>query len=147
VQQTFRSYNVLVIEDNAGDAGLIKEAFAACGKSCNLTFASNPQAGRDLLSTETFDLVVSDLGYASEDGADFIRHIRADSRLKSLPVVVLSGSANPQPAYEAGANAFVTKSVDLDSFNAKIKALMHFWVEVVELPRLVEPNQVSSAVS
>lgn len=147
MQHTFRSYNVLVIEDNAGDAGLIKEAFADCGKSCNLTFAANTQAGRGLLSTENFDLVVWDLGYASEDGADFIQHIRADSRLKSLPVVVLSGSPNPRPAYEAGANAFVAKSVDLDSFSAKIKALMHFWVEVVELPRLAEPKEVSSAFS
>ncbi len=115
---------------------LIREAFADCGKACTLTFAENSQSARPLLASQRFDLVISDMGFRSEEGTDFIRGIRADPRLKSIPIIVLSGFPDPRPAYEAGANAFVSKSMDVESFFAKIKALMHFWVEVVELPRL-----------
>lgn len=134
VQHTFRSYNILVVEDNPGDAGLIQEAFADCGKSCTLIFASDTATARDLLKKESFDLLISDMAF--EEGSDFIREIRANPRLKSLPIIVLSEAQNPRPAYEAGANAFVAKSSDVDSFFTKIRALMHFWMEVVELPRV-----------
>jgi CheY-like chemotaxis protein len=135
VQPIFRSYNILVVEDNPGDAVLIREAFAECGKACSLTFAVDSRSAKDLLRSHTFDLVISDMGFRNEEGAEFIRAVRADPRLRSVPLIVLSGSPNPRVAYEAGANAFVAKSIDLETFFAKIKALMHFWVEVVELPR------------
>jgi CheY-like chemotaxis protein len=144
VQQTFRSYNILIVEDSPGDAGLIREAFADCGEAYSLIFAANTQAARDLLNKENFDLILWDMSFSNEEGADFIRQIRADARLKSLPVIVLSGTPNPRLAYEAGANAFVSKSMDLDSFFAKIKALMHFWVEIVELPRVPGPDELTS---
>jgi len=80
-------------------------------------------------------MVISDMGFRAEEGADFIRSIRANPRLKTLPIIVLSGSPNPRPAYAAGANAFVAKTIDVDSFFEKIRVLMHFWMEVVELPR------------
>jgi CheY-like chemotaxis protein len=136
VQNTFRSYNILVVEDNPGDVVLIREAFAECGKACALTFAEESRAARDILKSQTFDLIISDMGFRNEEGAEFIRAVRADPRLRTIPIIVLSGSPNPRLAYEAGANAFVAKSMDVDSFFAKIRALMHFWVEVVELPRV-----------
>ncbi len=135
VQQSFRTYQILVLEDNPGDVVLIREAFAECGKTCELFFAENVQEAKEKLQKESFDLVISDMGTHNDEGADFIRYIRANDRLKSVPVIVLSGSPSPKLAYEAGANAFIAKSIDMDSFFSKIKALMHFWVEVVELPR------------
>jgi CheY-like chemotaxis protein len=136
VQQTFRSYNILVVEENPGDALLIREAFADCGKACSLTFARDSDHAKELLHSDTFDLIISDLGLRDEQGAELIRDVRADPRLRSLPVIIISGSPDPRAAYEAGANAFVSKSNDSDGLLAKVKALMHFWVEVVELPRV-----------
>lgn len=133
--QTARSYNILVVEDNPGDVVLIREAFAECGKSCCITVADGSQKAKELLDVQSFDLIISDMGFRAEEGADFIRSIRSSPRLKTLPIIVLSGSPNPRPAYEAGANAFVAKTIDVDSFFEKIRVLMHFWVEVVELPR------------
>ena len=136
MHQTLRTYNILVVEDNPGDVVLIREAFAECGKGCHLSFADNPQAALAALESDTFDLVISDMGTRKDEGADFIRFIRNSERLRTLPVIVLSGSPSSRAAYEAGANAFIAKSMDMDSFFGKIKALMHFWVEVVELPRV-----------
>ena len=51
-----------------------------------------------------------------------------------LPIVVLSGTFDPTPAYLAGANAFVRKPGDMQEFFSKIQAIMHFWVDVAKLP-------------
>jgi CheY-like chemotaxis protein len=136
VTQPFRSYNILVVEDNQEDAVLIREAFSDCGKACSLAFAKDTQQARNLLSSDNFDLVISDMGYRNDEGAEFIHAIRSDTRLKTLPIIVISRSLDSRVAYEAGANAFVAKSADTDGLSSKLRALMHFWMEVVELPRL-----------
>lgn len=135
-----RTYNILVVEDNPGDAHLIREAFRECGHNCNLHFAETTVLAKERLQAGTFDLVLSDMGVRNGDTTDFIRGIRSDPRLKSLPIVVLSGSPNPRGAYEAGANAFIAKTMDMDQFFSKIAALMHFWIEVAELPRSTTSN-------
>jgi CheY-like chemotaxis protein len=127
-------YRILVVEDNPGDVVLIREAFSECGRACQLAVAENSEAALELLRSQTFDLVISDMGIRKGEGADLIRAIRMDERLKALPIIVISGSPNPKPAYEAGANAFIAKSLDVDTFFAKIRSLMHFWAEVAETP-------------
>lgn len=129
-----RTYNILVVEDNPGDAHLIREAFRECGHDCSLHFAETPSAANQLLETQIFDLMLSDMGLRVGESAELIRKIRRDNRLKTLPVIVLSGSPDPRPAYEAGANAFISKTMDMDQLFSKIQALMHFWVKVAELP-------------
>lgn len=129
-----RSYNILVVEDNPGDAHLIREAFRECGYRCALEFATTTGSARELLKTAPFDLMVSDMGVRDGETAELIRDMRSDERLKVLPVIIVSGSPDPRAAYEAGANAFIAKSMDVDQFFSKIRALMHFWIEVAELP-------------
>lgn len=129
-----RTYNILVVEDNPGDAHLIQEAFLECGHGCHLAFAETTDQAKELLQSQPFDLILSDMGVRNGESADFIRGLRSDPRLKTLPVIVLSGSPDPRLAYEAGANAFIAKTMDMDQFFSKIRALMHFWVEVAELP-------------
>jgi len=129
-----RTYNILVVEDNPGDAHLIQEAFLESGSTCHLIVTDTVEKAEEALRTTAFDLVLSDMGVRNGENEDFIKRIRGNPRLKSLPIIVVSGSPNPRPAYEAGANAFVSKTMDMDQFFAKIQALMHFWVDIAELP-------------
>lgn len=129
-----RTYNILVVEDNPGDAHLIREAFRDCGHNCKLQIVETTGEAKEVLQAHVFDLILSDMGVRNGDTADFIRGIRADERLCAVPVIVLSGSPDPRAAYEAGANAFIAKTMDMDQFFGKISALMHFWVKVAELP-------------
>lgn len=130
-----RNYNILVVEDNPGDAHLMREAFRECGQVCNLQFAETLRIARQLLDLHSFDLLLSDMGVGNGESFEFIRGIRSNDRLKTLPIVVVSGAPDPRPAYEAGANAFISKTMDMDQFFSKIHALMHFWTQVAELPR------------
>jgi CheY-like chemotaxis protein len=135
VQQTVRTYNILVVEDNSNDAALIREAFAECGKACDIAVADSNEKAKQLLDSQNFDLIICDIGFRGEEGADFIRSVRSHPRLKTLPTIVLSGSSDSRLAYEAGANALIAKTMDVESFIAKLRVLVHFWLEVVELPR------------
>lgn len=127
-------YEILVVDDSEGDIRLIQEAFSECGYRCRMTHTDSLEAAKQLLRGKTFHLVLSDMG-RNDAGVELIKSIRSDERLKATPVVVLSGMWDPRPAYEAGANAFISKVPDLDEFFGKIKALMHFWVDIAELPR------------
>jgi CheY-like chemotaxis protein len=128
-----RIYEMIAVDDNEGDLRLIQEAFSECGYSCHLTCTDSINGAVQLLQARSFDLVVSDMGPRGE-GLEVIRMLRGDDRLRATPVIVLSGMIDPRPAYEAGANAFVSKGADLDTFFARVKGIMHFWVNVAELP-------------
>jgi|GEM_PF-1765542 len=130
-------YRILVVEDNEGDIRLIQEAFLDCGYCCQLTRADTMEAAKEMLRTKAFHLVLSDMG-TNDERLDLIRSIRSDNELKATPVVVLSGMCDSRAAYEAGANAFILKAANLDEFFGKIKALMHFWVDIAELPQPVK---------
>jgi CheY-like chemotaxis protein len=134
VSETDRVYNILVVEDNPGDVHLTREALRETCYRCEITIADDTTTARELLKTSHFDLVISDMGVPNGHTSEFIRAMRADEKTALIPVVVLSGSADPNPAYRSGANAYISKTMDMDVFFAKMKALMHFWIEVAELP-------------
>ena len=129
-----RTYKILVVEDNPGDAHLIEEAFRECGRRCDLHFTDSLREAKQVIENDSFDLIISDMGVRNGETEEFIRGIRSGKNSRSVPVIVLSGALNPRPAYEAGANAFISKSMDMDDFFKKIRDLMHFWTDIAELP-------------
>jgi CheY-like chemotaxis protein len=135
-----RIYEILAVDDNEGDLRLIQEAFSECGYWCHLTCTDSIRAAVQLVQAGRFDLVVSDMGPRGE-GLELVRMIRGDDRLRATPVIVLSGMIDPRRAYEAGANAFVSKGADLDSFFARVKDLMHVG-DTSFGPRFVSRKQV-----
>ncbi len=89
-------------------------------------------AAEQVLATQSFDLLISDFGTDTERATKCLRSVRLLAPL--LPIIVLSGTIDPNPAYQAGANVFVKKSDNMAEFFAKIQAIMHFWIDVAELP-------------
>jgi CheY-like chemotaxis protein len=127
-----RTYRILVVEDNPADAFVIQQAFQECGCPCRLTFAESHEEAQQMVSPKLFDLVLSDFGTLIEPATAFVQSVRA--RYPRLPSVILSGGSNPNIAYDAGATAFIKKVPDLQRFFEKIRGLMHFWIDVAELP-------------
>jgi CheY-like chemotaxis protein len=123
---------ILVVDDAPSDRRLIKIAFGECGYDCELTFAASASAAEELLGTQAFDLLLSDFGTDLPMATGFLR--RAREKGGTMPIVVLSGFADPRPAYEAGANAFVAKGSDLHDLFEKVERIMQFWTAVAELP-------------
>ena len=71
------------------------------------------------------------------DGREVLREIKADPKLKRIPVVILTTSAAEEDilkAYNLNANCYITKPVDLDQFMKVVTIIEDFWLTVVKLP-------------
>ena len=121
VHMPTRIHRILVVEDNMADARLIQEAFRECGYRCYLVVVDSPAAAKECLATQSFELLISDFGIDSNAALEFFSSVR--SLVPLLPIVVLSGTCDPTPAYLAGVNVFARKSSDLQEFFRKSSAL------------------------
>ena len=76
-------------------------------------------------------VVFLDLKLPRVDGVEVLRAIRADSRTRTLPVVVLTSSREARDIaglYDLGANSYVVKPVDFEQFTEAIRQLGLYWV-------------------
>ena len=67
-----------------------------------------------------------------------LAEIKADPELKQIPVIVLTTSSDDrdvEACYQAGANSYIQKPVDLEGFMRAIERLKDYWFEVVILPK------------
>lgn len=82
-------------------------------------------------------IVLLDLNTPGTDGRDALRTMRQNDRLRTLPLVILSTSANPRDVefcYAAGANAYHTKPVDYAAHLQVLCDIFDYWVHRVTLP-------------
>jgi CheY-like chemotaxis protein len=139
---------VLVIEDNADDAFLIRRAFA--GASCNAFVCRNTSEARAyLLGAGMYSdrnkfpfpqVAICDLRLGEDSGAHFVAWVRSRHELNDLPVIILSGSASTNEflaAENAGANAVFHKPGDSEAFQELLVKLSH------EIP-LDSPHEVDT---
>jgi CheY-like chemotaxis protein len=83
-------------------------------------------------------IVLLDLNLPGTDGREVLAAIKTDPALRSIPVVVLTTSTDERDidrCYQAGANSYVHKPVDLDGFVRAVQRLKDFWFEIVVVPK------------
>lgn len=86
-------------------------------------------------------LILLDLNLPRKDGREALAQIKADDRLKRIPVVVLTTSEDEQDvikSYNLHANCYITKPVDLERFIQVARSIEDFWLGIVVL--LVPPQ-------
>jgi CheY-like chemotaxis protein len=139
-----RPVEILLVEDNDGDVGLIEEVLEEA-KIRNILHVAKDgeEAILFLHGEEKFsgsprpDIILLDLNLPKKDGREVLREIKEDDNLKNIPVVVLTTSGAEKDvirAYELHANAYVTKPLDFDQFMKVIEYIANFWLEIVKLP-------------
>ena len=136
---------VLSIEDNPADIGLLNEWFTEHLPNCSLISVRDGLEALDYLyrrnqfgQVNTPDLILLDLNIPKIDGRDLIREIKSTPDLSQIPVLVLSTSNSARDvadAYDLGANAFISKPLDLDDLDAMLTSLGDFWFTTARLPR------------
>ncbi len=83
------------------------------------------------------EMILLDLNLPGTDGREVLQEIKADKILKRIPVIVLTTSSDEkdiEECYQAGANSYIPKPVDLQGFFKAIQRLKDFWFEVALLP-------------
>jgi CheY-like chemotaxis protein len=136
--------DVLLVEDDAGDVVLIREAFADHKVGNALSVVSDGVEAMAFLRREGEfaqaprpDLILLDLNLPRKDGSEVLAEIKADPDLLPIPVVVLTTSEAEEDilrSYKLHANAYVTKPVDFERFSRIVHQIDEFFIGVVKLP-------------
>ena len=133
-----RPAQVLLIDDNRGDALLAAHAFKAAIFETELTHAATGEAAIKLFGEGLVpDLVLLDLQLPQMSGMDVLVAIKSDDRLKHIPVIVLSNSGdghNVTRCYRHHASAYVIKPHDLAKYRDTIALIEQFFFVLASLP-------------
>lgn len=134
--------DLLLVEDNPLDTRATFNAARKLNMAGTINVVPNGQAALDYLRSNgehgpVPGLILLDLNLPGKDGHDVLAEVRADPALQTIPVVILTTSADDsdvQRAYDGGANAFITKPTDLAGWLNVISTINDFWLSVVRLP-------------
>ena len=139
------SQPILLVEDSPEDYETTERAFRRSGLKNPIFRCSDGDDALDFLfrrgsyaDAPRPGVVLLDLNLPGTDGREVLAQVKGDPRLRTIPVVVLTTSADErdvESCYRAGANSYIQKPVSLESFLRAIQVLKSYWFEIVLLPR------------
>jgi CheY-like chemotaxis protein len=140
----YQMVDVLLVEDDAGDVLMTREAFEHYKIRNTLHVVTDGEQALQFVRREGDfagaprpGLIMLDLNLPRRDGLEVLSEIKADPELKLIPVVVLTTSQAEEDivrSYALHANAYVTKPVDFERFIEVIRQIDNFFITVVKLP-------------
>ncbi|ESQ84381.1 hypothetical protein AEAC466_08485 [Asticcacaulis sp. AC466] len=139
-----RPAEILLVDDNRGDAFLASHAFKEAKVASNLTVASTGEMAMAILNQDGEyagkrlpDLIMLDLGLPKMSGVEVLTRIKTNGRFQHIPVIVMSNSGaghNILKSYQLYANAYVIKPVDLNKFREAISLIEKFFFMLACVP-------------
>jgi two-component system response regulator len=132
---------ILLIEDNPDDALLTVRAFSKSGVGNEIVVLPDGEQGLAALLPPQGEplvapaLVLLDVNLPKIGGLEVLRRIRADKRTWTVPVIMLSTSRERRDildSYRLGANSFVRKPLSFTQFEAAVRTLVAYWLEINE---------------
>lgn len=146
---------ILLVEDNPNDVDLTLHAFRKHhlsnhvhvvrdgAEAIDFVFCTGPYSTRRLQNGPR--LILLDLKLPKVDGLEVLRRIKADPRTRSIPVVVLTSSADERDvleSYNLGVNSYIVKPVDFAQFSDALTTLNMYWLLLNRSP---QPDPSSGA--
>ena len=144
LQTHHKPIEILLVEDSPTDVLMTKTAFESAKLIYHVEVVEDGEQALAFLRHEGLyahasrpALILLDLNLPRKDGWDVLMEIKADARLKLIPVVVLTTSRAEEEilkAYGLHANCYITKPIDFGGFVEVVRAVERFWLSVVTLP-------------
>ncbi len=144
-----RSVPILIADDDDDDRDMIRDALKESRLLNNIHSVKDGEELMDYLHHRgKFEdqienplpgLILLDLNMPRMDGREALREIKTNLQLRHIPVIVLTTSQAEEDifrTYDLGVNSFITKPVSFENLVKVMKALGHYWFEIVELPEL-----------
>ncbi|MDY6978801.1 MAG: response regulator [Pseudomonadota bacterium] len=138
---------ILLVEDNPDDQVLVLRALKKNHIDSEVTVVDDGVEALEYLfgegkyhgrSDDTLPTVMLlDIKLPRLDGHDVLRQLRADSRTRHLPVVVMTSSSEEEDirkSYELGANSYIRKPVDSGQLTSTVTQLGNYWLKLNQSP-------------
>jgi two-component system, chemotaxis family, response regulator Rcp1 len=142
--KNWQPIEILLVEDNPGDAELTREALNSAKVANRLSVVDDGADAVDFLlrkgkfaAAPRPDIILLDLNLPKKDGREVLSEIKANKDLAEIPVVVLTTSEAEEDilrAYQLHANCYISKPIDFSSFMRVISTIEDFWLSIVKLP-------------
>jgi len=139
-----RPIEILLVEDNPGDARLTREAFSQGTVATNIHHARDGEQAIAFLRRQgsypdarTPDIVILDLNLPRRSGREVLEDMKSDPALRQIPVIILTSSQAQEDvlhSYRLHANCFITKPGDLETLILVAQSIEQFWFKLVRLP-------------
>jgi two-component system, chemotaxis family, response regulator Rcp1 len=139
-----RRIEILLVEDSPADVLIAREALREAKLMNTIHVVEDGMKAMEYLrrrgefaTSPRPDLILLDLNLPRKNGREVLAEIKADSALKSIPVVVLTTSNAEEDilkSYNLHANCYVVKPVEFNSFVQVVQSIQQFWFTVVTLP-------------
>ncbi|MBI2810534.1 MAG: response regulator [Candidatus Melainabacteria bacterium] len=137
--------NILLVDDNVDDVELTLKALRKTKMANHVTVIGDGiEALRYLRREDQYalasepSLVLLDLNMPKKDGREVLFEMKADDRLRKIPVVILTTSEAEEDitkSYDLHANCYISKPVDLSQLIKVVQSLEDFWFGIVKLPK------------
>jgi DNA-binding response OmpR family regulator len=139
---------IVLVEDNPDDEELTLAALEELNLRNPVVVLRDGQEAIDYFFCEGCDterlpelpsIIMLDLKLPRIDGLEVLRRIKDDTRLRRVPVVVLTSSqedADVITGYNLGANSYIVKPIDFDLLMETVRAIGNYWLLVNEQPPL-----------
>jgi CheY-like chemotaxis protein len=149
-----REVEILLVEDNPNDIELTTRALRKRNLANSLLVVRDGEEAlryifgedeRGKKGVEVPRLILLDLKLPKVTGLEVLKRIKSDDRTKNVPVVVLTSSTEERDlvdSYHLGANSYITKPVDFESFVHAVSEVGFYWAV---LNRPLKPDAVSEA--
>jgi CheY-like chemotaxis protein len=123
--------SVLFIDDDDDDRALFKEALSVLDKSIQCWTAVDGQNALDMLAYELVvlpDVIFLDLNMPRMNGIEFLKTIKSNRSLKSIPIIIYTTSSNPEDIRKTqalGAADYVIKPSDFDGLYQRLITVLN----------------------
>jgi two-component system response regulator len=141
---TKKFIRILLVEDNEGDVRLTREALRESQIQHQLYVVENGVEALEFLNSKRGmfqegrpDIILLDLNLPEKDGREVLQEIKVDQDLRRIPVIVLTTSNDEQDiltSYDLHANCYISKPIDIRTFQSVVQQIEQFWFSIVRLP-------------
>ena len=144
-QMAAQGKTILLVEDSPDDALLTQRSLKKANVINEVVWLKDGKEALDYLFKQCLEgggrlpeVLLLDIHMPRVDGIEVLREIRADDRLKGLPVIIFTSSKEERDlvqSYRLGVNSFIRKPVEFGEFAAIVSTLGCYWLLVNECPQ------------
>jgi two-component system chemotaxis response regulator CheY len=121
--------NILIVDDQANVRTAVMQLLLSCNRTdLNVDQTTNGTEALRRLQSKKYDLLISDTDMPGMNGADLMRAVRGDEKLKELPAILMlavgAGKQDVLNAVALGISGFIIKPFRPEQLRAQIKKVM-----------------------